>query len=325
LWQRARIIRRLIKNPWLLLGLAVGCRGPARVPPGFQGLVEDEDRVLAFEAAGRVVAVPVHRGDWVKPDQPVAQLDDSLEKLAVDARRHEEAAARAELGLLEAGTRVQDIEAAAADVRAALASEDYLRKSAERERRLAASGSTDQAEVDRAVSDYQHAVAQRAALEAHLAALRKGARPQELERAQAQADQATSERALEEQRLARFTLRAVEAGEVLDVHVKPGELAAVGTPAVTVADTTHPYADVFVPEGGLAGIHVGTRARVRVDSYAEPFAAAVEYVSPETEFTPKFLFSEQERPNLVIRVRVRIEDPARRLHAGVPAFAVFAP
>jgi hypothetical protein len=32
------------------------------------------------------------------------------------------------------------------------------------------------------------------------------------------------------------------------------------------------------------------------------------------------LFSERERPNLVVRVRVRIEDPKRLLHAGVPVF-----
>jgi len=43
------------------------------------------------------------------------------------------------------------------------------------------------------------------------------------------------------------------------------------------------------------------------------------------EFTPRFLFSEKERPNLVVRVRIALEDPAEKLHAGVPAFAVFAP
>ena len=56
-----------------------------------------------------------------------------------------------------------------------------------------------------------------------------------------------------------------------------------------------------------------------------PSSAAVEHISKETEFTPKFLFSERERPHLVIRVRVRIEDPTRRLHAGIPAFAEIAP
>jgi hypothetical protein len=34
------------------------------------------------------------------------------------------------------------------------------------------------------------------------------------------------------------------------------------------------------------------------------------------------LFSERERPNLVVRVRVRIDDPKELLHAGVPAHVV---
>jgi hypothetical protein len=37
------------------------------------------------------------------------------------------------------------------------------------------------------------------------------------------------------------------------------------------------------------------------------------------EYIPRFLFSSRERPNLVARVRVRIDDPGGRLHAGAPA------
>jgi hypothetical protein len=48
----------------------------------------------------------------------------------------------------------------------------------------------------------------------------------------------------------------------------------------------------------------------------------VEDIARRTEFTPKFLFSERERPNLVVRVKIRVEDPGERLHAGVPAFVV---
>ena len=120
-------------------------------------------------------------------------------------------------------------------------------------------------------------------------------------------------------------LHAGIAGEIVDVATKSGELAAVGTPAVTVADTTHPYVDVFVPQGELDGIKPGVRAEVRVDATSAPFQSSIESVSPDTEFTPKFLFSDRERPHLVVRVRVRVSDPDRRLHSGVPAFARITP
>ena len=148
-----------------------------------------------------------------------------------------------------------------------------------------------------------------------------GARPQEIARASARLAAAEAEARLESERLVRCSLVAHEPGAVLDVHVEEGELAAVGTAAVTVADVAHPYVEVFVPQGSMDGISIGTTATVRVDATSKPFAGTVEYVARKTEFTPRFLFSEQERPNLVLRVRIRIEDPEERLHAGVPAFA----
>jgi hypothetical protein len=61
---------------------------------------------------------------------------------------------------------------------------------------------------------------------------------------------------------------------------------------------------------------------VSVDAHDKPFPGEIEFVGRRTEFTPKFLFSERERPNLVVRVRIRIEAPDGNLQAGVPAFAV---
>ena len=77
-------------------------------------------------------------------------------------------------------------------------------------------------------------------------------------------------------------------------------------------------------QGPIAGIRVGTKADVRVDSQPETVPGAVEFVSRTTEFTPRYLFSEKERPSLVIRVRVRLDDAKGALHAGVPAFVTLA-
>jgi HlyD family secretion protein len=194
-----------------------------------------------------------------------------------------------------------------------------------RTHKLYSDGAIAKSELDKADADLAHATFERESLAQRLAALRHGARPEELARARARLDQSKAQLALEEELLARHVLRAGKAGEIVDIATKVGELAAVGTPAVTVADTTHPYVDVFVPQGELGGIRTGVQAEVRVDATSVPFRGAVEFVSPETEFTPKFLFSDRERPHLVVRVRVRVGDADRRLHSGVPAFARITP
>jgi HlyD family secretion protein len=192
-------------------------------------------------------------------------------------------------------------------------------------RKLQGEGALTTADLDRAEGDLARASNERQALQQRLALARKGARPEEIARARTRARSAESAVALEDERLARYTLTSLIAGTVLDVHAKAGELAGAGRPAATIADTAHPYVDVFVPQGALGGIQVGSRASVRVDATSAALPGRVEWLSPRTEFTPRYVFSERERPNLVVRVRVRVDDASARLHAGVPAFAAVAP
>ena len=308
----------------LVLVLAGCAKGPP-VPPGLQGLVEYDQRVISFEVPGRVQQVGVARGDVVAAGQVLAQLDPTMQQLTTDTHRQDAKAAQADLALLLAGSRREDVASLADDLNGATSAEALARTTAERTRALVASGALPQAELDRADADLLRATSQRKSLEQRLASLRSGARPQEIAKARAHVDEVNAQLALDEEVLTRHVLRAIEPGEVLDVTIKPGELAAVGTPAVTIADTTHPYVDVFAPTGELDGVKPGVHAEVRVDATTAPFGGAVEYVSPDTEFTPKFLFSDRERPHLVVRIRVRIQDPERRLHAGVPAFARIVP
>jgi HlyD family secretion protein len=304
----------------IVLTMAACHRAPA-APEGFQGLVEYDDRIIGFEVPGRVERVGVSRGDLVKAGQLLAKLDDTLQRLTVESREKDQLAAEADLALLLAGSRREDIASGADDLKAAMAAEDQARKEDDRVRKLVADGALPQAQLEKTNADLERALEQRKALEQRLLVLQRGSRPEEIARSRARVDQARSLLALERERLARFILGANADGEVLDVEVKPGELAVVGTPAVKLADTQHPYVDVFVPQGGMDGVRVGAPVTVRVDATSAPFPGKVEYVAPETEFTPKFLFSERERPHLVVRVRVRVDDPGRRLHAGIPAFA----
>ena len=98
-------------------------------------------------------------------------------------------------------------------------------------------------------------------------------------------------------------------------------MLAAGAPAVILGETRRPYLDVFVAQQDVAGVRVGAPASVRTDATREAFRGMVSDVARATEFTPRYLFSPRERANLVVRVRIDVEDPAEQLHAGVPAFA----
>jgi HlyD family secretion protein len=306
----------------VLAALSAGCN-LARAEPSpevYQGVAELDDRVLAFEVGGRVTSLAVREGDVVAKDALLATVDGALDTQQRAARDLEARAAQAESKLVDKGARPEEIAATRAKIRAARSTEDLLKKQVDRERDLHSRGVTPTARIDELEGQYAHAVAEREALESVLTEQQRGARPEEREVAKARAEAAKATVALDDLRIERRELRAPAAGVVLDVHAEPGEVVAPGTPVVTVADPGRIHAEVFVPQAKLAGIDVGDRASIRADGVGAPLGGHVEHIARRTEFTPRYLFSERERPNLVVRVKIRIDDPKALLHAGVPVF-----
>jgi HlyD family secretion protein len=318
-WTRRRAVetRGMIESALLLVAL-VACRHDDL--PGYQGVVELEERTLAFEVPGRVIAVTAKRGDPLAANAIVATLDDSQQRTAIAIREAEARSANERALLAGAGGRSEDIRALEAQLRAARATEQLAIKRHTEDQALVAKAAIPQAAADDSAARRKVATGEREALEQRLRETRTGARREEVAGARAQADAARNAVQLEADRLRRYELRTLEPGEVLDVHVESGEVVAAGTPVITVGDLSHPYVDVFVPQAEIANVAVGTRAMVRTDATPQGVPGAVEHVARRTEFTPRFVFSRDERSSLVIRVRIRIDDPRSALKTGVPAF-----
>ena len=118
------IENRSTLGAWALAVLLSGCaRASGNAPEVLQGVVEFDDRALGFELGGRVATVAVERGETLSPGQVIATLDDGLERPARDARVAEVAAARAQLALLQAGARREDVRGVEAQLTAARATE----------------------------------------------------------------------------------------------------------------------------------------------------------------------------------------------------------
>lgn len=307
---------------YALVGLIAACNGhgPSTDPSKFQGVIELDERVIGFEVPGRIVRVPVTEGQTISANTELAAVDDQLERLGREARAAEAAAAHAQLALLESGARSEEVRAAQAEVSAAQASVGLLERNLARQRALQTQGASTENRTDELEAQLQQARERLTALQQRERALRSGARAQELDAARAKVAAADAVLKATDERLSKYILRAPMDATVLDIHMDPGEVVAPGTPIVTLADASHPFIDVFVPQARISSFHEGERVRITTDSEKKTYGGRVEHISRRTEFTPRYLFSERERPNLVVRVKIRIDDPNRQLHAGVPAF-----
>lgn len=308
---------------WVVAAAMASCSAESKAPSSHQGIVEHDDRHLGFRVGGQLREIRFDRGDVIEEGDLIAVLDDAAELPILLAREADLARAQATAALVYAGPRVEEVRSTMAELDGARGALREARANLERHRNLPAEAATARSLLSELDAAYSQSKAQVRVLQQRLKQLRKGARPEELAAADAQVLAAAAVVEAEKEGLALYSLHASERVTVLDVPVRVGEVVAAGATVVTVADTTHPYVDVFVPQQSLTGLEVGLPARVRVDAETDVFDAEIEHIAPTTEFTPRFLFSPTERPNLVVRVRVRISDPQERLHAGVPAFATF--
>jgi HlyD family secretion protein len=300
-----------------------GCSTERNTPAGYQGIIEHDDRHLGFRVGGQLREIRFDRGDLIEEGALIAILDDTAELPILLAREADLARARANAALVYAGPRVEEVRSTMAELDGARAVLRESRANLERNRNLPEQAATARSRISELEAAYAQSKAQVRMLQERLKQLREGARPEELAASDAEVNAAEAAVEAEKERLALYALHASERVTVLDVPVRLGEVVAAGATVVTVADTKHPYVDVFVPQQKLSGLEVGLPARIRVDAEGESFDGEIEHIAPTTEFTPRFLFSPTERSNLVVRVRVRISDPDERLHAGVPAFATF--
>lgn len=114
-------------------------------------------------------------------------------------------------------------------------------------------------------------------------------------------------------------LKAPRSAQVLDVWLSSGEQALPGQPAVRLGylDTVRVIA--FVPEPELPTIVVGETLWVRTD--AEPnqwMPGLVSWISPKAEYASQYVQTPDNRLDLVFRIHLRVANPRKNLHAGLP-------
>jgi HlyD family secretion protein len=80
---------------------------------------------------------------------------------------------------------------------------------------------------------------------------------------------------------------------------------------------------IYVSEEELGKVKLGQKADVTVDSFKDrTFEGKVIYISPEAEFTPKNIQTQDERTKLVFAVKIELKNPHFSLKPGMPADAV---
>lgn len=316
--------------------LAAGCAEEAPTDRiRVSGHVEATEVRLAPDAGGRVLTLNVKQGDRVQPGQVVLTLDTRDVTLAIDRAKAEQAAAAAQLRLVQAAARPEDVRQAESQIATARAEQSAAASelaAAEQdltrfESLLAAnSGSRkqrDDAATRRDVARDRVMAAQsrvRTAEEA-LARVKAGARREEVDAARARIDVVSAQITTLEKTLGDTTLASPVGGIVTEKLVEVGEVIAPRAPALIVVDLDHAWADVFVPEPVVPLLRLNQAATLFTDAGGAGIAGTITYISPKAEFTPRNVQTAEERSKLVYRIRISVDNAEGVLKQGMPVEA----
>lgn len=176
---------------------------------------------LGFRVSGRLASLAVDEGDTVTPGALLGKLDDAPFINSLNEAKANVAAAQAQLDLLLAGYRTEEIAQARAAVAQQQAAFSYADSYLKRQQGLWASKATSANDLEDAKTARNQALANLQAAKDKLSQYETGNRPQEIEQAQATLAQAQAAADQAELNLKDTQLFAPSTGTVLTRAVWP--------------------------------------------------------------------------------------------------------
>jgi HlyD family secretion protein len=323
---------------WTALSLIVlgGCRDqPPTDRVRASGQVEATDVKVAPLVGGRIIDFGVREGDRVNAGAIVARLDTADAELLLRKAQADREQADAQLRLLQAGARAEDIRSAQAQVAAAQADVSAIQAEVsaaeadvERFESLLASNSGSRKQRDDAVTRRDVAAARlqaardrvRAADE-NVGKLRAGARAEEVAAARARVAAADAQIATLEKAVADATVVSPVGGVVTETLADAGEVVQPRAPIAVVTDLDHAWADVYVAEPSIPRLKIGQPATLFTDAGGDGVPGTVTAIAEKAEFTPRNVQTAEDRSKLVYRVKVSVDNASGTLKSGMPVEA----
>lgn len=247
------------------------------------GRIEAQSVEVATKYAGRVTEVLAQEGDIVEAGAVIARIDDRDTQAQLLAAKAAVLRARAAKQIAEA--TVMQADSGLSVARTNHARVDKLH--------------TDGHAADSVLDDATNALK---SAEAALAMAKAQVGDADALIAASEADVERLQIGLDD-----LTIRAPLRGRVLYRLHEPGEVVAAGASIVTLLDLTQVYMNIYLPAPAVGPLVMNDEARLILDpvpDYVIP--ARVTFIAPQSQFTPKSVETQQEREELVFRVKLTI-------------------
>lgn len=222
----------------------------------------------------------VNRGSHVRAGELLAVLENRDLAAAAQDSKGSFDQAQATYETTTAADLPQELQKSQLDAQAAKQQFDAQQKVYDSRKELFTQGALPRKELDQAGVDLTNARNQYEVAQRHLDSLNAVGKQQTLKSAKGQLESAQGKYEGATAQLSYSEIRSPINGVVTDRPLYPGEMAAAGTPLLTVMDTSQVTAHAHIPQQVAALLKVGDSATITASGVEQPIPAKVSLVSP---------------------------------------------
>jgi HlyD family secretion protein len=302
----------------VLLLLALGGCSRSRTA-NFQGYIEGEFVYLASSQSGHLEHLAVSRGQQVERGAPLFTLEAIEEKAAQHQAQQQLSAAEAQLADVQTGKRPPEIAVINAQLLQAQASARKSAQQRERDQTQYRSGGISREQLEATLAQASSDAARVSELQSQIDVARLPGRAQQLKAQSNQVQAARAVLAEADWRVDQKSVSARQAGLVFDTLYREGEWVAAGTPVVRMLPPQNIKVRFYVPQPVLGTLAIGRKVSLHCDGCAAEVPASITFVSPQAEYTPPVIYSNETRSKLIYMIEAHPSpEDAVRLHPGQP-------
>lgn len=247
----------------------------------------------------------VNRGSKVRAGQLLAVLENRDLAAAAQENRGAYDQAQATYAQTTAADLPQELQKARLDEQAARQALDASQKVYDSRKDLFAQGALPRKELDQAGVDLTNASNQYEIAAKHLQSLQAVGEQQTLKSAKGQLESAQGKYQGAAAQLGYSEIRSPISGVITDRPLYPGEMAAAGTPLLTVMDLSQVTARAHIPQQSAALLKAGDAATIAAPGFETPFSGKVSLVSPALD-----------AGSTTVEIWVQLKNPGGKLKPG---------
>lgn len=286
------------------------------------GTIESTNVTISSKNVGEIESIIADEGTQVNSGDTILVIDHEALGFQLEQALASEQITEAQLNLMIKGARTEDIKQAEEMMKQSETNLKLSKNDFERYGKLWESKAITQKQYEDITARYQIALAQFNASRENYEKVKKIFRPEEIAQAKANLNKSKASANLLRKSIRDSYIISPMNGFVVKKFVEVGETVSPMSSLVKISNLSIVNLIIYVSEAELGKIKLGQLAEITIDTFPnKKYAGKVTFISPEAEFTPKNIQTQDERTKLVFAVKIEIPNKDFDLKPGMPADA----